>query len=78
MTVARVVPGRSSPGGSYARLTDDVRTRGKPAQRLQDDGEHTHTLAVDYSSLQTAPSAGSVLPAWFALCYVMLLDPARA
>jgi hypothetical protein len=66
--------GRNYYPGTWAGIDSG----GKPAQRLQDDGEHTHTLAVDYSSLQTAPSAGSVLPAWFALCYVMLLDPARA
>ncbi len=50
----------------------------QPTQRLQDDGDHSHTVNVDYSSQFTGPSSGSIRPAWYALCYMMLLDPAHA
>lgn len=50
----------------------------QPTQRLQDDGEHSHTVNVDFSSQHTGASSGSIRPQWYALCYMMLLDPAHA
>lgn len=50
----------------------------QPRQNFQEDGEHTHTVNVDYSSQHTGASSGSIRPAWFALSYIMLLNPANA
>ncbi|UAY54334.1 hypothetical protein [Arachidicoccus terrestris] len=43
--------------------------------KLQNAGEHTHQLNVDFSQLKTDANTTALLPDWYAMCYIMLLNP---
>jgi hypothetical protein len=70
------------PSGWYARGLScgkwaGIDTGGDSHARdqTQEAGKHTHRLFVDFASLLTGENDQPVLPDWYALCYVMLLDP---
>jgi hypothetical protein len=50
-----------------------IDSNGEVRRNTEDAGDHSHTVTVAIPQFQSGPNDGTVLPPWFALCYIQKL-----